>query len=376
MLRMGEAHAMPRHSSPRVTGGRLTGRRLTGGVPRGVRPTASRVREALGSILRNELEGARVLDAFAGAGTLTCEAISRGAAQVVAVERSRGAYEAMTRSLSSLGIEGQVDAVRADVLSWLRGGPEARAEPPFDIVFVDPPYNSGLSPKTLDLLASQGWLKSGARVVVESASRDDTVPAPAGLAFGDVRRYGDSRLTVFLWATNEEQIRVTDRREGGMIAIYPGSFDPITLGHLDLVRRGAHLAERLYACVARNINKRAAFSLEERMELIAEAVKPWPNVFVHSFGGLLVEAADEVGANAILRGLRAVSDFDYEFQMAHMNHHLDRHIETVFMMTGEDYFYVSSRLVKEVASLGGDVSSFVSEHVDAALKERFKRGTS
>ena len=104
VLRMGEAHAMPRHSSPRVTGGRLTGRRLTGGVPRGVRPTASRVREALGSILRNELEGARVLDAFAGAGTLTCEAISRGAAQVVAVERSRGAYEAMTRSLSSLGI--------------------------------------------------------------------------------------------------------------------------------------------------------------------------------------------------------------------------------------------------------------------------------
>ena len=161
-----------------------------------------------------------------------------------------------------------------------------------------------------------------------------------------------------------------------MIAIYPGSFDPITLGHLDLVSRGARLFDRLVVCVARNIEKRAAFGLEDRIQLIETAVKPWPNVEVHTFDGLLVEAADDVGANVILRGLRAVSDFDYEFQMAHMNRHLGHHIETVFMMTGEDYFYVSSRLVKEVASLGGDVSSFVSEHVDAALKERFKRGTS
>ncbi len=367
---------MPRHSAPRVTGGRLTGRPLSGGVPRGVRPTAARVREALGSILSEELKGARVLDAFAGAGTLTCEAISRGASRAVAVERSRGAYEALVRSLKALGIDDRVRALRADVLSWLRGGPEARGEQPFDIVFVDPPYKSALGSKTLELLSSHGWLAPGARVVWESASRDDPAPAPAGLAFGDARRYGDSRLTVYLRATSEEQVRVTDQREGAMIAIYPGSFDPITLGHLDLVRRGARLFDRLYVCVARNIDKRATFTLEERIELITEAVKPWPNVFVHAFGGLLVEAADEVGANAILRGLRAVSDFDYEFQMAHMNHHLGRHIETVFMMTGEDYFYVSSRLVKEVASLEGDVSSFVPEHVNAALKQRFKRGTS
>ena len=169
---------------------------------------------------------------------------------------------------------------------------------------------------------------------------------------------------------------MSDGREGTMIAIYPGSFDPITLGHLDLVRRGARLFGHLFVCVARNIDKRATFPLQERIDLITEAVKPWPNVGVQTFDGLLVEAADKVGANAILRGLRAVSDFDYEFQMAHMNRHLGRHIETVFLMTGEDYFYVSSRLVKEVASLGGDVSSFVPEHACAALARRFARGTS
>lgn len=157
------------------------------------------------------------------------------------------------------------------------------------------------------------------------------------------------------------------------VAIYPGSFDPITLGHLDLVERGARTFDRLIVCVARNLDKSALFSLEERLALIGEAAAHLPNVEVRAFDGLLVEAAATMGAGVVLRGLRAVSDFDYEFQMAHMNRRLASGIETIYMMTGEDFFYVSSRLVKEVAQLGGDIRPFVPPHVADALEQRFGR---
>ena len=154
------------------------------------------------------------------------------------------------------------------------------------------------------------------------------------------------------------------------IAIYPGSFDPLTNGHLSIIQRGLTIFDRLVVAVLNNPRKQAMFSVEERKQLIREAC-PDPRVEVDSFQGLLVHYTRRKGVNLILRGLRAVSDFEYEFQLANMNRKLDPRFETVFMMTGQDSFYISSQLVREVASLGGDVSELVPANVFRALREKF-----
>lgn len=156
------------------------------------------------------------------------------------------------------------------------------------------------------------------------------------------------------------------------VAIYPGSFDPLTNGHLSLIQRGLRLFDRLVVAVVINPKKTPMFSVEERRQLIQEAVKD-PRVEVDDFQGLLVDYARKKQINVILRGLRAVSDFEYEFQMANMNRKLYPQFETVFMMTGEDYFYISSNMVREVASLGGDVKGLVPENVHAKLLAKFGR---
>ena len=155
------------------------------------------------------------------------------------------------------------------------------------------------------------------------------------------------------------------------IAIYPGSFDPITNGHLDLIERGSRLANKLLVAVLRNPAKNPLFSVEERLEMLREVVKPYPNVEVGTFDGLLVDYAASQGASMILRGIRAISDYEYELQMALMNRKLNPHLETVFMMPAETYSYVSSRLVKEVARLGGNVSGLVPAEVERRLAARF-----
>jgi pantetheine-phosphate adenylyltransferase len=152
------------------------------------------------------------------------------------------------------------------------------------------------------------------------------------------------------------------------IAIYPGSFDPITNGHLDLIARGSRLVDRLIVAVLQNGRKKPLFSVEERGEMLKEVVKPYANVEVSSFNGLLVDYAAARGANLILRGIRAISDYEYELQMALMNRRLAPGVETVFLMAGEEYSFVSSQLVKEIASLGGDVSGLVPVEVDQRLK--------
>ncbi len=151
---------------------------------------------------------------------------------------------------------------------------------------------------------------------------------------------------------------------GGKVALYPGSFDPVTNGHLDIIGRAAALVSRLVVGVAHNAGKGPLFPLAERVELVQAEVaaitaRTGTPIDVLSFDSLLVEFARSVGAKMIVRGLRAVSDFDYEFQMAGMNHRLDRTIETVFLMASERHQFISSRFVKEIAQLGGDVSSFV-----------------
>jgi pantetheine-phosphate adenylyltransferase len=154
------------------------------------------------------------------------------------------------------------------------------------------------------------------------------------------------------------------------IAIYPGSFDPITLGHVNIIQRSLRLFERLVVAVAQNETKVPMFTVDERVALITESLGNDPRIDVLRFEGLLVDYARGLGARTVIRGLRAVSDFEYEFQMAHMNHKLHPELETVFMMTGQEHFYVSSRLVKEVASFGGDVSGLVPDCVLAALNAK------
>jgi pantetheine-phosphate adenylyltransferase len=156
------------------------------------------------------------------------------------------------------------------------------------------------------------------------------------------------------------------------VGIYPGSFDPLTNGHLSLIKRGLFIFDKLIVAIATNPKKTPMFSVDERKELIREACGD-PRVEVDAFQGLLVDYAKKRGVKTILRGLRAVSDFEYEFQMANMNRKLDPHFETVFMMTGEDYFYISSQMVREVATLGGNVDGLVPENVLKKLDARFKK---
>ncbi len=155
------------------------------------------------------------------------------------------------------------------------------------------------------------------------------------------------------------------------IGIYAGSFDPITLGHSDLIARSFAFVDKLVVAVATNVNKKPLFSVDERVDLIRRALGDDPRVEVRSFHGLLVEFARECGARVIIRGLRAVSDFEYEFQMALMNRRLASELETMFMLPSVETTYVSSSLVREVARFGGDVSPFVHPDVHQALKGRF-----
>jgi pantetheine-phosphate adenylyltransferase len=155
-----------------------------------------------------------------------------------------------------------------------------------------------------------------------------------------------------------------------VVAIYPGSFDPLTNGHVDIIQRGSRLFDRIIIAVLLNIEKAPLFTVPERVEIAREAFHGWPNVEVDTFDGLLVDYARRKQANVIVRGLRAISDFEFEMQMALMNRRLNGEVETVFMMPAEPYTYVSSRLVKEVVALGGSVSGLVPETVEERLRQK------
>jgi len=159
----------------------------------------------------------------------------------------------------------------------------------------------------------------------------------------------------------------------GSIAVVPGSFDPITYGHLDIITRAAKVFDEIYISVLNNSSKSPLFTVEERMELIKEVTKNIPNVKVDTFHGLLVEYAATVNANAIVRGLRAVSDFEYEMQITSMNRLLDKGIETFFIMTNNQYSFLSSSIVKEVAQYHGEISELVPLEVEKALNKKFSK---
>lgn len=155
------------------------------------------------------------------------------------------------------------------------------------------------------------------------------------------------------------------------IAIYPGTFDPVTNGHIDLIERGLRIFDELIVAVAHNPKKQPLFAIEERLKLIRDSLKDYKKLKVESFDGLLVDYVKSKKGIAIIRGLRAVSDFEYELQMALMNRRLAMEIETVFMMPSEEFSYLTSTIVKEVASLGGSVNGLVPEAVEKALKGKF-----
>ncbi len=155
-------------------------------------------------------------------------------------------------------------------------------------------------------------------------------------------------------------------------AVYAGTFDPITYGHIDLVQRGRRVFDKLILAVAESGEKTPLFTLEERVEILKEAVKDMPGVEVDSFSGLLVDYVRSRGVRVVLRGLRAVSDFEYEFQIALTNRKLNEEVETIFMMPKEEYSYISSRILKEIVRLGGDVKDFVLPFVQKKLEEKLR----
>ena len=158
------------------------------------------------------------------------------------------------------------------------------------------------------------------------------------------------------------------------LAVYPGTFDPITNGHVDILRRSLRIFDRVVVALAENVRKAPLFSLEQRRELIADALGGETRLEVDAFQGLLADYCRRRGAQVVIRGLRALADFEYEFQLAHMNRRLAPDVDTLFLMTGEESFYVSSSLVKEVALMGGDVAGLVPAGVVAALAEKRKQG--
>lgn len=155
------------------------------------------------------------------------------------------------------------------------------------------------------------------------------------------------------------------------ISIYPGSFDPVTLGHIDIIKRAAKMTDMLIVGVLKNSAKRGLFTIEEREDMLRQVTKDIPNIEIKSFDGLLVDFAKENNANTIVRGLRAITDFDYELQMAQTNRALYEGADTIFIPTSIEYSFLSSTTVREIASLGGDVSKFVAPYVEEKLKEKY-----
>jgi pantetheine-phosphate adenylyltransferase len=355
----------------RITGGTARGRRLVAPRGRTVRPTADRVREAIFDRL-GPLDAASVLDLFAGAGALALDALSRGAARAVLVDRDARAVEACRRNAEALGLpRGAARVLRADAFAFLRARGRGLGA---DLVFLDPPYDFDRWDPLLARLRDCQAVRPGGIVVRERSVRADP-GVPPGYRAERSARYGDTVVDFLVAGDSRADVDAAPgappENDVQRVALYPGSFDPITNGHVGLIRRGLRCFDGLIVAVAHNARKSTLFSVEERLEMIRNAVNDDPRVEITSFEGLLVDYASRRGVGVVLRGLRAVADFEYELQMANMNRKISPHVETFFMMTQEDYFFVSSRNVKEIASLGGPVTSLVPAGVERRLREKF-----
>ena len=342
----------------RITGGALARRRIR--VPpaadRGtVRPTSDKVRAAVMSALGGALVDARVLDLFAGSGALGLEALSRGARNVTFVDSDRRTLAVAKDNAAALGVDARCTFTPASAGRALADLDDGAV----DVAFVDPPYAFD----TASLVADLARVLAPGGLLVLERDRRARDHAPPGLDVVRDRVYGDTRVVVY------------ERPEEPMStgAIYPGSFDPLTNGHVDIIHRGIKTFGRVIVAVANNPQKSPLFTVPERIALANECLGDVKGIEIDTFDGLIVDYAQKKGVHVLLRGLRAVSDFEYEFQLASMNRKLARDVETVFMMTSEESFYLSSRLVREVASFGGNVEEMVPAAVHAALKKKFAR---
>ena len=331
----------------RVIAGTARGRRL-GPVPPGVRPTSDRVRESLFNALGQFFDGDSVLDLYAGTGALGIEALSRGFERAVFVEKDRRALAAIRDNLWRAGFEDRGEVVRGEVKKELE--PLIAAGRSFDLILIDPPYRIAATEVGGVFSRLPTLLAAGGRIVVESG--EAPIEVVTGGMKGVTRRYGETQISIF-----EKADFIMN------LAICPGSFDPITAGHVDIIRRAAGIFDHVVVAVGGNLRKEAKLPSEERARLIEKVTGDLENVSVEVMGGLLVDFAREQGARVIVKGLRAVSDFELEFEQAQLNRNLYPELETVFIMSAAEYSFLSSSAVREIAGLGGDVRGLVPEGI-------------
>ncbi len=356
----------------RVISGSARGVRLAAPGP-GTRPLTDRVKQTLFGILEPELEDAVVLDLFAGSGAGGIEALSRGAASADFVERDPGACRVIVENLRRARLEASARVVKRDAVTWLAAAAadaEAGTGPRYDLVLVDPPVRGhGLArarARGRGAGRARGWNR---RVQALLAGRTAGPYRAASIRTrAALRRDGADVLPA------DDGQRARGGGQGVKVAVYPGSFDPITNGHLDVIARASSVFDDVVVAVLGNPRKTPMLSVDERVAVIREAIAADDgmagSVAVATFDGLTVEFCHEVGAGFLVRGLRAIADFELELQLAHNNHQLAPDVDTVFFMTSLEHSYISSSLVKEIALFGGDVTSMVPPAAAAALAAR------
>jgi pantetheine-phosphate adenylyltransferase/16S rRNA (guanine(966)-N(2))-methyltransferase RsmD len=329
----------------RIIAGTARGTRLAS-VPRGVRPTSDRVRESVFNSLGQFFEG-NVLDLYAGTGALGIEALSRGSERAVFVEKDHRALGAIRENLWRAKAADRAEIVAGDVGRVLdRMLTDGRQ---FNLIFADPPYRIAATEVEGVMSRLGALLAPGGRVVIESGE------APAAGTIGKkgvTRRYGGTYVTIL------ERSEITM-----IVAVCPGSFDPITTGHLDIIRRASKVFDHVV------VAKKSRLPAVERARLIEKVTSEMENVSVEVMDGLLVNYAREQGAQVIVKGLRAVSDFESEFEQAQLNRTMYPELETVFIMASAEHSFLSSSAVREIASLGGDVRGLVPDAILETVRE-------